>query len=293
MEDESINLGVEVDADFDDFFDPFEDENIESDDDLTLDFSGQVNLDSADFGSSEPLGSEMPDSACHIKVDTRTTEEKLADLMKAMKPQRHTVLGILSMCAEPKSVAEVNAYVAEVQKYNVSVFAGDNTCAMLENAGSIQRVTENGVPYDRVEVEPVVVLDEDGVECLQPGESPEVFWQTTPEGLALIAADDAGARLRERLTQDEQFLPCYKLVLKMASTPQGATRDPMYEALEPTLEKMKPRYYSPLFAERLYKCDALEWRGAWYITELGRQCLESMSDVPDIEFFDPEDPKEK
>ena len=293
MEDESTNLGIEIDTDFDDFFNPFDDDDFDTQDEQGLDFYNQVDLDGAEFGSAESLDENAANPILHERIDTRTTEEKLADLMKSMQPQKHTVLGVLSMCAQRKPVSEVNDYVADVQKYNISVFAGENICAMLENAGGIKRVTKDGIPYDEVEVEPVVVVDEDGVECLQPGEPLEVFWESTPEGLALISEDDAGARLHERLSQDEQFLPCYKVVLKMASTKEGATRDAMYDALEPTLEKMKPRYYSPLFAERLYKCDAIEWRGAWYITELGRQCLESMKEVPDIDVPTSEDTKEK
>ena len=286
MQDQSSNFGIEITPDFDDFFNPFDDTEDEAQAgpvDAAAAISADSFDDSVDFGRADTVTEEdVQQTKSHKVEDSRTTEEKLADLMKAMQPQRHTVLGILRMCKDRTPVSRVNEYVEDVQKYNYSVFSAAAICTMLEQAGGLVRVVEDGTPYDEVEVEPVVALDEDGVECLVPGEPPEMFWEATPEGIALYQAEDPAARLKERLAKDEIYLPAYKRTLQMAATETGATRDALYDALEPALSKIKPRVYSPLFVERLSKCDAIEWKGAWFITDLGRQCLEQMTDVEDI-----------
>ena len=43
----------------------------------------------------------------------------------------------------------------------------------------------------------------------------------------------------------------------------------------------KPRLYAPHFVDKLEKCDALEWRKAWFTTEIGKQGLEMLADVVD------------
>ncbi|MBR2790709.1 MAG: hypothetical protein IKD70_08905 [Eggerthellaceae bacterium] len=287
MNDQFNDFGVEITSDFDDFFNPFDDS--EPDDSAQTE-SAEASADNpadlpegGDFGRADIVTEEdVEQTKTPKRVDTRTTEEKLADLMKAMQPQRKTVLGILRMCKDRVPVTAVNRYVEELQQYNYSVFSAAAICTMLEQAGGLIRVVEDGTPFDEVEVEPVLGVDEDGVECLVPGEPPEMFWEATPEGIALCEAENPAARLAARLAKDETLLPAYKRTLQMAATDTGATRDALYDALEPTLVTLKPRVYSPLFVERLSKCDAIEWRGAWFITDLGRQCLESLADVPDI-----------
>lgn len=283
MDNHSVDFGIEIGTDFDDFFNPFEDADNDADGALAPAESPSSDLSDESFGKATPVDEEaIRQTKTKKNVDTRTPKERLDDLMHAMQPQRHTVLGILRMCKNRTPVSEVNAFVEETQVYNYSVFSPAAICTMLEAAGGLVRVIEDGTPYDEVEIAPQTVLDEDGIECIVPGEPPEMFWQTTEDGVALFEAEDPAGRLRARLEADEVFLPAYKRTLQMASTEAGATRDALYDALEPFLGTVKPRVYSPLFVERLSKCDAVEWRGAWFITDLGRECLGQMTDVPDL-----------
>ena len=43
----------------------------------------------------------------------------------------------------------------------------------------------------------------------------------------------------------------------------------------------KPRFYAPHFVDRLEKCDALAWKKAWCITDIGRAGLDMLADVVD------------
>lgn len=285
MGENSSRFGVEIKTDFNDFFDPFEDFDNQGTAAISVPRADNSDflLNDLDFGSDVPADVQGVKQTKDQIIDDRPAEERLAELIKSMDSQRHTILGVLRMCKTPQHVASVNQYVSEAQQYNVSVFSAANICSLLEKEGGLERVTEEGLRFDEFEVEPVTVVDEDGVECLQPGEPPEVFWVSTPEGLAIADAGDPAADLRAVLEKESAYLHVYKRVLEMASSPEGASRDAIFNAVDPALAKIKPRMYSPHFVDKLFKCDALVWRNAWFITDLGSRCLESMADVADVE----------
>ena len=45
--------------------------------------------------------------------------------------------------------------------------------------------------------------------------------------------------------------------------------------------RVRRHLYAPHFVDKLEKCDALEWRKAWFTTEIGKQGLEMLADVVD------------
>lgn len=288
MEDDSSRFGIEIEADFDYFFDSLENDDYQDadDDQARLMTAGDVGPlaepERLDFGVDEPADPSIPAPTKEMRVDDRPPEEKLANLLESMSPQRHTIFGILRQCENPQPVASVNEYVADLQKYNASVFDAASICSLLEKAGGLALVTADGTPFDDAEAEPVSVLDEDGVECLQPGEPPEAYWMSTPEGMALAEAEEPAADLGSLLDKDAAYLHVYKHILKMASDEGGAAREAVFAAVDPVLAEIKPRRYSPYFVDKLFKCDALAWRGAWFITDLGARCLQQMGNVEDI-----------
>ena len=42
-----------------------------------------------------------------------------------------------------------------------------------------------------------------------------------------------------------------------------------------------PRIYAPFLVDRLERCDAIEWKGAWRLTEVGQEVLGLLVDVDD------------
>ena len=213
-----------------------------------------------------------------ISVDNRTFSEKTADLIKSMAPQRKVLLGILSFCKDPMPVGEVNALVGKLQESNYSVFTAASLCNHLEDAGAIELVTAEGESYGEVEMEPELVVV-DGVEYYETQEAPAAYWHTTEVGLEALEADRPLDRMRALFSDDSLYLPIYKEMLLLCAAEGGATAAALSEAIDGDPLVQKPRRLAPYFTERLEKCDAVEWKRAWCITEVGRKGLEELSDV--------------
>ena len=93
--------------------------------------------------------------------------KRIQNLFKSMAPRRKTLLGILAFVETPQSTTALEAKVDELQAHNFSVYSSGNLSALLEQAGAITRVTEEGEPYENIQNEPEIV-EIDGVEYLQP-----------------------------------------------------------------------------------------------------------------------------
>lgn len=252
-----------------DEFDPLEDTGADEDEEAD---GGDVTAISA--------ATDTPEAQPAEPVDTRTPEERIDDLFKSMAPRRKVLLGILAFVEEPQTVDAVNAHVDKLQEDNFSVYSAANLCSLLERAGAIERVTADGTPADEVEVEPKTVVV-DGVEYLEAAEPVEVFWRITPAGQAKLDSDKPVDRLRALLDEDAKYAVIYKRILTLCAAEGGATTPAINGKVDNDPLVQKPRLYAPHFVDKLEKCDALEWRKAWYTTEIGKQGLEMLADVVD------------
>ncbi len=269
-----MTRNVEFDFSFEsdlDEFDPLQDdaEDTEEDD---------------DFGESLPASAntaaQTEESPAVEQAPEKPAEERTAELLKSMNSQRKTLMGILSFCLERQTVADVNEKIEELKKYNYSVYSAANLCSLLERAGAIERITAEGQDAEDIETEPRIVVV-DGVEYLEAADAPETYWETTDAGKAALDADKPLERLHELLDTDGAYGVIYKRVLTMCAQEGGATTKSLGDAIDKDPMVQKPRYYATRFVDRLEKCDALEWRGAWYTTEIGNTALELLADVED------------
>ncbi|MDR1712737.1 MAG: hypothetical protein LBR39_01055 [Coriobacteriales bacterium] len=252
-------------------FDPLQDTDSEEDEDEDVAVIGLVSTQAeADALRYRPE-----------KVDDRPAAERIASLMEAMAPRRKVLLGILDFCLEPQTVPDVGAKVDELQENNYSVYTAANFCALLEKAGAIQRVTEEGEDFANIKVEPKVV-EVDGVEYLEPGQPPEAFWLTTEAGREALEADKPLERLQQLLATDTLYLPIYKKILLLCAQEGGQSVKQLGDVIDGLELVQKPRMYAQRFLDRLEKCDAVIWRKKWQTTEVGQQGLEMLDDVEDI-----------
>ncbi len=260
-----LSLGDDYDE-----FDPLEDTG---DDDV----EGAENTSvSAATDAPANQAAQQPSTA-----DTRTPRERIDDLFKSMEPRRKVLLGILASVSDGrKPVAEVNAAVDRMQEDNFSVYSAANLCTLLEKAGAIERVTADGQPADEIETEPKTVVV-DGVEYLEAAEPVEIFWQITEAGQEKLASDKPMDRLHELLEKDAQYAVIYKRILTLCAAEGGASTPSINSAVDDDPLVQKPRLYAPHFVDLLEKCDALEWRKAWYTTEIGQQALTELADIED------------
>lgn len=240
-------------------------------------------------GINTENGSWIPEAPAQTAVlpirkkpaDTRPAEERIEDLFQKMGPQHRLLLGVLSACGQRAPFEDVEKVVADLQQFNASVYSPANFCNMLENAGALAHVAEDGTPYDEYENEPELVTI-DGQEFLKPRPAPKSYWEATPEGAARVDAYDPHAQLAAIYGEFPQTLPIFKRVLSLlAGKPEGATLPEVAAIVNGDPLVQKPRFYAGHFLERLERADAVEWRDAWCITDIGRASLEQMADVVD------------
>jgi hypothetical protein len=236
-----------------------------------------------DFGESIPTSADTAsqvDSPDIPEVPEKSAEERTAELLKSMNSQRKTLIGVLSFCLERKTVANVNEKIEELKKYNYSIYSAANLCSLLEQAGALERITAEGQDAEDAEAEPRIVVV-DGVEYFEAADAPETYWETTDAGKAALDADKPLERVHELLDSDSAYGVIYKRVLTMCSQEGGATTDSLSNAIDKDPLVQNPRYYATRFAEKLEKCDALEWKGTWITTETGKAALELLANVED------------
>lgn len=232
------------------------------------------------FPTAVAAAENTPAPIAPTAIDTRTAEERTADLLQAMAPRRTVLLNVLSFCQEPQPVAQVNQLVDKLQENNASVYTAANLCSLLEKSGALDRITADGSPADSIESEPRVVVV-DGVEYLEAGQPIETFWRTTDAGAAAVEADKPLERLRELLDSDAAYRPIYKRVLSLCAAENGATTKSLGEAVDNDPLVQKPRFYVAHFIDRLEKCDALAWHASWVTTDIGRTGLEMLAGIDD------------
>ena len=219
------------------------------------------------------------EQAAEAAFEAMAPAERIAELLRQMAPRRKELLAIIAACEAPTSFDAVEAVVAPIQQNCKTVFDSANLCALLERAGALCRVTENGKPYPNNSFEPTVVEDANGAKTLVPAEPPMVYWQTTSAGTQAVANDDPLTRVCAMLDEEPQYLPIYKRVLSLCAEEGGATTKALGEAIDHDPIVQQPRYFAMHFSERLEADGAIEWTGgAWATTEIGRKALVSINE---------------
>lgn len=230
-----------------------------------------------EVGDQVPIQRDLgvnPNPVIEAAEDPRPASERIATLFEEMQPQRRTLYGVLELCAERQGDATVIAFIEECLAKRHSVFTPTIICSHLERAGALEKVLADGAPYVH-EPQPTVVV-EDGVEYLQPGTPPEVYWQTTEEGAAFVASDEPSVRLASLLEAQAAALPLFKTILGMASAEGGTTAKALARLIDRDPVNKKNRIFSSRFVEMLYKAGALDWEGTWVITDLGKVALKTI-----------------
>jgi hypothetical protein len=295
MTEQSDDFHVSFDSDAIDF-DPFDDSDVDDDDDLDDEAEFTPSIDEPTFEtaaampSDDSVDSYAADQA-PVAVDTPSASERTAALLDAIPSQRKVLLRTLALCEEPQSVASVNAAIKHMQQTSPSVYTPANLCALLEEAGALERITSEGNPLEGIEQEPDVV-EVDGVSFYRPAEPVHDFWVTTQEGIEAVEADNPRRRLTN-LFDDETYLPIYKRILNRCNVEGGASVSELGAIVNDDPLVQNPRLYAAYFIERLEKNDALEWQKTWVTTDIGREALQQLADVDDEAADEPTDPVEE
>ena len=288
--------------DEDALFDPFEDG---PDGDFDSEAAAQVTV-------GAPLTAEeaAPKAAAAPAVDTRTAQERFRDLLKETPGQRRVMLALVDYAREPKTGAEMDARTEDLLRYGFSVYSPVIFRELLEEAGALRYVllddegsevaadeaagvadaqaeagaggpgvvdaatgTAYGAPVLRsedyfdgeetVELEFLEVADE------RPG-----LWVATPEGLEVVDEQDDAGEIRKLLAAEPQYLDIYHQILDYCCEEGGRSAKEIDRLVNDSPLLEEPRRYSGYFVGRLERKGALEWRGGWCTTQVGRDMID-------------------
>ena len=214
----------------------------------------------------------------------RPAEERIRELFNNMNPHRRVLYGVLRALREPVGSDQVGSVIDALRAHKFSVYSTSNICTMLETAGAVRRVLEDGTPYEDFKPEPKIVV-EDGVEYWQAVPAPMPYWQITEAGQAQLDSYHPIEKLEATFAEEAEYLTLYKRVLTLCTADEGVSMKQMSAAVDSDpLVATEPRnYFVQHFVEALERGEAVAWNGkAWKITEVGRQALaENLADVVD------------
>ena len=214
----------------------------------------------------------------------RPAEERIHELFSNMNPHRRVLYGVLRALREPVGNDQVGSVIVALRAHKFSVYSTSNICTMLETAGAVRRVLEDGTPYEDFKPEPKIVV-EDGVEYWQAVPVPMPYWQITEAGQAQLDSYHPIEKLEATFAEEAEYLTLYKRVLTLCTADEGVSMKQMSAAVDSDpLVATEPRnYFVQHFVEALERGEAVAWNGkAWKITEVGRQALvENLADVVD------------
>lgn len=200
--------------------------------------------------------------------------DPICNLLRTMAPRRTVLLAVLRFCESPQNLKAISIEVDRIQANNKSVFGAASLCMALEEVCGLKRVTEDGAPYETVDLEPLVVKSENEGESdyYKVPETPEVFWLTTNLGHAVIAADDPMATARAILQAEHAYAPIYQKVLNACNIAEGSTATQIGKQVDNDPLVQNPRLFAGHFIERLENIGCLTWEnGVWHTTDLGRK----------------------
>jgi hypothetical protein len=210
-----------------------------------------------------------------VPADTYIDADRVAELFKSMPTHRKTLLSILEFCTEKQKVPEVIKKIDDLLRNNFSVYKATRFCSLLEQAGALLKVTEDGTDYADAKVQPILI-EEDGVEYYKAGEPPEAFWVTTKAGCHFLEADDPLERFRESLESQPAYHPIYTQILLFCSNEEGRGISEIGDAFDDDPLLQEPRIYARYFVDILEKCDALTWDKKWKTTSIGQLGIEEI-----------------
>jgi hypothetical protein len=246
-----------------DNYDPLADDNSEGQEfDGSLETVGYV----GDPGALAPKAAMPP-------APEKTPREKIDDLFSNMIPFKRYLLSIMEFCAKPRDFVELDIFVSELQARRRTVYTTVDFCLMLENAGALSGITEDGTPYDEVRVEPVEV-ERDGQVFLEPGSPPPLFWQTAEAGLQALEEDNPIKALQGIFEDEAKYRGVFLQILELCDREGGVSINEIKEKVnkDPVLEF--PRKAAQFFLDYLDRNGAVIWESNWRITSVGTQALE-------------------
>ena len=240
-------------------------------------FDEMADYDFGYAGTEAENSSDKPRKKNYITTfdpqEVYTPAERIERLMSSVKSTSKVLVSTLELCRQMQPVAAVSAHIDALQTSNASVYSAETLCRLLEEAGALTRVFEDGTLACEQPSEPLVV-EEDGETYLKVPESKPSFWLISADGAAFLDAYNPASQLQTLLAEQANYAAVFQLVLETCAVEGGATAQQLADLINKRDDVQSPRRYSSYFVDQLQECLALEWAGkAWHTTNLGKSAL--------------------
>lgn len=208
----------------------------------------------------------------------RPANERTAELFAQLRAYRFILSGLLEAAREPKSMTELEQVATDLRAVKFCVYETANLCSMLETAGALERVLDDGTPFTSYVPKPAIEVI-DGDEYYIPTNPPERFFQTTEAGLKIISEDTSEERLEKLLEKEGDLASVYRDVLAFANKENGVSVAEMSAAIDSNPLIAEPRrFFVQHFIDALERLGALGWNGSkWETTPYGETILRRLS----------------
>lgn len=207
------------------------------------------------------------------KADDRPALQRIDDLFEALAPRRRVLVGIMDFLLEIRCADALRQKVEELQSFDRSVYSGYDYSLLLEEAGAIEKVGEDGSAFAGEAEQRPDIVEIDGSRFYRPVDGRRVFWVATDEGRAYLEKDDSWSRLVRLSREEPRYRPVYERLLRYCDDGVGRKVEELERLVGGDPAERSPRKHCSFFLKRLEDCGALSWAGGWRTTELGRQAL--------------------
>ena len=211
--------------------------------------------------AAQPLEAEGAD-----KDHVASVPERIEQLLRDMGAQKRQLIAIMDFCRQERTSDEIDEMLKPFMEHRHSVYGPIAMRSLLEKAGALE--------YRANDEAPETVADENGDLVLpQPAVA---TWVSTAEAVELCDADDPYAELIEALDNADGPAEAYAFVLALCDD-EGQSVTDIGAQLESSGVLEGVTYDPTFFISKLEDIEALEWRGDWYTTDLGRRYLARVS----------------
>ena len=233
--------------------------------------------------------------------------ERIEKLISGLPGQKFRILTGIRVCAEPKTLEEASAELEEKYPQGTSVYTAARIIELLCDAGALDRIdpeepqmeedTDNG-PVDASAganvaetnqaadtLQESVPQDDDRIDCISLDQVDLQYDEVEPVAPSLYVATEDGlaaieepwnASLATKVVIDEpQYLPIWKKLLSMCAEDGGKTKNEIADEIDADPLLQEPRRWCQYFIEKLKDANAIEWKDAWVVTDIGMELLQS------------------
>ena len=203
--------------------------------------------------------------------------DRIEALFAQMPTLQRMLFAILDACDTPVASEELEAQIEEMKRHHHSVYEPLTFCSLLERAGAVVQTDEEGTLLTDVEQEPLrVTIDE--VEFWQPAPPPQVYWHLTDAGRAQRNTYQPLELIAACYAAEPQYADVFTTVLELTAHEGGASLRAIGDVVDDEPVLQSPKRYAMYFIDKLEHAGAVEWKGAWSITDAGRDYLTSLNE---------------